>query len=298
MAILLKSLGRWPQWFIVTVLLALGLRTATTAPLKDLRASGQAQVNGTRLHYEVYGHGPSLVFLHAGLADGRMWDDQVNYFSGQHTVVRFDVRGYGQSDPPSAPYAPADDLDLLLRLLGISRAAIIGLSMGGTEAIDFAAAHPETVSALIIVAGSPGWQPYSGALVRRTSAILAAGKAQGPAALIEGWFNDPMLAVAQAQPKVAKQLRRFLSQNAAGILSTAFMRPPNIPTPSLSDFKMPALVMVGDHDDPEIVERSRTMSREIPGARLAVIPDAGHMVNLERPREFNRALADFLRSLK
>ena len=123
-------------------------------------------------------------------------------------------------------------------------------------------------------------------------------KEKGPAVLVEGWLSDPMLAAAKAQPKVSQQMRTFLTQNAAGILSTPFMSPPNIPTPSLSDFTMPTFVVVGDHDDPEIVERSRTMSREIPGATLTVIQDAGHMVNLERPREFNRALAAFLRSLK
>ena len=97
---------------------------------------------------------------------------------------------------------------------------------------------------------------------------------------------------------VAQQMRRFLSHNAAGILGSSFMRPPDIPPPTLSDFKMPTLVIVGDRDDPEIVERSRTMSRAIPHGTLTVISDAGHMVNLERPREFNRALAGFLGRLK
>src|SRR5260370_40226055 len=80
------------------------------ATLKDVRASRRANVNGGSVHYEVYGQGTPLVFVHAGLADSRMWDPQINYFSRKHTIVRFDARGYGQSDPPTGPYAPADDL--------------------------------------------------------------------------------------------------------------------------------------------------------------------------------------------
>jgi pimeloyl-ACP methyl ester carboxylesterase len=283
---------------IVLVSLVLGLGAAATAPLKKLRASGRAEVNGARLHYDVYGQGPALVFLHAGLADSRMWDPQVESFAGAHTVVRFDVRGYGESDPATAPYVPVDDLYLLLRFLEIDRACIVGLSMGGTFAIDFAAAHPEMVSPLVVVAGSPGWQPYSKELIARTSAIVAAGKEKGSTALVEGWLNDPMLAAAKARPAIARQMRSFLNQNAAGLFGTSFMRPPNIPTPKLSDFKMPTLVMVGDRDDPEIVERSSAMSREIPDAALTVIRGAGHMVNLEKPQEFNQALAAFLRRVK
>lgn len=76
------------------------------------------------------------------------------------------------------------------------------------------------------------------------------------------------------------------------------MRPPDIPVPKLADLKMPTLIMVGERDDPEIVVRARTMSREIPGAKgVVIVKGAGHMVNLEKPREFNRALATFLRSV-
>ena len=279
-------------------LLAFGLVGGTTAPLQRPRASGRAHVNGTHLYYEVYGRGPALVFLHAGLADRRMWDDQINEFSNRFTVVRFDARGYGQSDPPTEAYAPVDDLSALLKSLEIARACVVGISMGGTLAIDFAAAHPEMTSALVTVAGSPGWQPYSDALVRRTLSYLARGADRGPAALVEGWLQDPMLAAARSQPAIAQRVRALLTENVAGIMGAKFMRPPDIPTPKLSDLKMPKLVMVGDRDDAEIVERSRAMSREMPRATLVVIRGAGHMVNVEKPQEFNRALADFLASLK
>ena len=283
---------------VLVLVLAFARLLAPAAPLKNLTRSGWAQVNGGRLYYEVYGRGTPLVFLHAGIADSRMWDRQVTYFSRKYTVVRFDARGYGQSEPATGPYVPADDTYSLLKFLGINRACIIGLSIGGTHAIDLAVVHPEVVSALV-VAGSPGWLPYSDQLNQRTSAIVIAAQKQGLASMVEGWMNDPMLAVAKTQSPIAMEMRMFLSRNTAGILGLPFMRPPNVPSTSrLSDLQMPVLVMVGDRDDPEIVEHSRTMKREIPGAREVILEDADHMVNLEKPREFNRALDEFLNGVK
>jgi pimeloyl-ACP methyl ester carboxylesterase len=227
-----------------------------------------------------------------------MWDAQVNYFSHRHTVVRLDLPGYGQSDPPTKPYVPPESLYALLQYLKIERACVIGLSIGGTIAVDLAVAHPNAVSALVVVAGSPAWIAYSDGMAQRTKAIATAGRQDGPASIVEGWLNDPMLAVARTQPRFARQMRVFLSENAAGLLGLPFMRSPNIPLPKLTDLRMPVLVIAGDRDDPEIVERSRMLSREIPGARSVIIKDADHMVNLEKPREFNRALDGFLRGLK
>jgi len=227
-----------------------------------------------------------------------MWDSQVEYFSRNYTVVRLDTRGYGQSDAPTRPYSPAQDVFALLQFLKLERACIIGLSMGGTEAIDVVAAHPQAASCLVVVAGSPAWLQYSDAMRRRGEAIAAAAREKGAAAMVEGWLNDPMLILARTQPRVEQEMRMFLEQNTPGILALPFVRSPNIPVPKLADFKVPTLVMVGDRDVPEIVQRAHLVSREIPGAKEVVIKHADHMVNLEKPREFNRALASFLRGLK
>ena len=84
-----------------------------------------------------------------------MWDSQVEYFSRNYTVVRLDTRGYGQSDAPTVPYSPPEDVFALLQFLKLDRACIVGLSMGGTEAIDVVATHPQVASCLVVVAGSP-----------------------------------------------------------------------------------------------------------------------------------------------
>jgi pimeloyl-ACP methyl ester carboxylesterase len=280
---------------LMVLVFAFAWRLAPAAPLKNLTASGWAEVNGGRLYYEVYGQGAPLVYLHAGLVDSRAWDGQVKYFSRKYTVVHFDARGYGKSDPPTGPYAPAEDLYFLLKFLNINRAFVIGLSIGGTYGIDFAIAHPEMVTGLAVVAASPGWLPYSDAFGRRLAAIGTAS----PESIVEGWMNDPMLAAARANPRIANQMRMFLKQNVAGIRNGPLMGPPKFSSiPKLSDLLIPTLVIVGERDDPEIVERSRMISSEIRDAREVIIKGADHMVNIEKPREFNRALDEFLNGVK
>ena len=102
---------------------------------------------------------------------------------------------------------------------------------------------------------------------KRGEAIAAAARTHGPVSMVDGWLNDPMLVVARTQPRVEREMRMFLGQNVSGILALPFVRSPNIPVPKLSDFKVPTLVMVGDRDLPEIVERVHLISREIPQRR-------------------------------
>ena len=116
-------------------------------------AQGFADVEGTRLYYQSMGEGAPIVLLHGFSIDHRMWDGQMAALSAAHRVVRCDLRGFGQSPPPTTPYANADDLKALLDHLGIARAVILGLSMGGGVAINFALAYPEATRALV-VAGS------------------------------------------------------------------------------------------------------------------------------------------------
>ncbi|HEY8597031.1 MAG TPA: alpha/beta hydrolase, partial [Thermomicrobiales bacterium] len=114
--------------------------------------SGSAEINGARIVYEIAGMGHPLTLIHAGIADKRMWDAQFATFAESYRVLRYDVRGYGQSTFPAGPYTMREDLRALLRHLGIARTHLIGVSMGGSIAIDFTLDYPEMVSAVIPVA--------------------------------------------------------------------------------------------------------------------------------------------------
>ena len=128
---------------------------------------GFADVNGARLYYEVAGSGPPLVLLHGSFLDTRMWDDQIEVLAEQCRTIRYDARGHGRSAPPSGqPYARSDDLKALLEFLEVGHASLLGLSMGGGVAVNFAVTYPKSADALILVdvgvAGFPMSAEYVG----------------------------------------------------------------------------------------------------------------------------------------
>lgn len=116
--------------------------------------AGQARLNNRFLDYETAGEGQPLVLIHAGIADRRMWETQVEPFATHFQVVRYDMRGFGQSSVATGRYAHYQDLADLLDHLGIAQAVLVGYSKGGAVAIDFALAYPERVKALVLVASA------------------------------------------------------------------------------------------------------------------------------------------------
>lgn len=120
------------------------------APRFDV-TSGYAPSGAAKIYFESAGTGRNLIFAHAGISDSRMWDPQFESFAERFRVVRYDHRGFGKSKLTDEPYALADDLLNVLRHLSVAKTALVGCSMGGTAAIDFALEHPEMVAALVLV---------------------------------------------------------------------------------------------------------------------------------------------------
>ena len=135
--------------------------------------SGFADIDGTRLYYETAGTGQPLVLLHAGIADSCMWNDQFTVFAQHYRVIRYDLRGFGKSDAPPESFSNSTDLYKLLQFLGIDRAALIGVSMGGSTIIDFALEHSEMVTALIPVCAGLSGYTFQGEMPPVWSDILA-----------------------------------------------------------------------------------------------------------------------------
>ena len=113
-------------------------------------------INAARIHYEREGAGFPVIFLHAGVADSRMWEAQAGAFTQQFEVVRPDLRGFGQSELPPIPWSPVQDLLGLIDELGLKPAHLIGCSLGGSVAIDFALDHPDRISKLVLVGSAIG----------------------------------------------------------------------------------------------------------------------------------------------
>ncbi len=263
-----------------------------------------ALVNGSTLYYEAQGSGSPLMLVHGFACGLRMWDPQVAAFSARYRVVTYDLRGHGWSDAPEAASAysqvhSVEDLRGLLLHLGIARAAIGGLSMGGNVALHLAIAHPEIVSALVIADTGAGSDDPAG----WTGAVLAFAKTLehgGVEAFADQAMANPLFARYAAQgPEAARFIRSCLmTHRARGLAHTArevLTKRPSIYSlePALRALRVPTLLIVGERDEP-CVPVHRFMAETIPSAQHVVIPGIGHLTNLEATDAFNAALRTFL----
>jgi len=256
---------------------------------------------GGRLAYEVTGQGPAVVFCHGFGLDMRMWDPQVEHLASRFRVVRYDCRGFGASGPfdPAAGYTHAGDLLALLDHLGIGQAVLAGLSFGGRVVMQAALAAPARVRGLAlldaVLDGVP-WDPESAvALDEAPEQASEHGLLAGRAA----WLAHPLFAAARRRPEVSRALAAMVAcypgQHWIGHDPhlSAGPRPIDVP----EQFTMPVLVAVGEQDVPGFREMSAVLARLIPGARYYVVPDAGHMINMEQPAAVNGLLTAFLDQL-
>jgi pimeloyl-ACP methyl ester carboxylesterase len=256
--------------------------------------TGFVSVNGGRLWYETAGEGVPVVLLHGGLWDSRMWDDQFEPLAERCRVVRYDLRGYGRSDRPEAEFSHTEDLARLMSKLKIPSAALVGLSMGGSIAIDFALEHPDRVSALVLAAPGLGGYEFSATLERRfgpAETALNKGDIQRAAELeLEIW------APVRKDTGPDLRIKEIAMDNAHQVaLDPKLQRrldPPAIDR--LGEISVPTLVISGDQDVPDMGKIADLIVDRIPGALRAVMQGADHVVNMRRPADFTARLLGFL----
>jgi len=271
--------------------------------------TGYAEINGARLYYEVAGAGQPLALLHAGIADSRMWDDQFAVFAERYKVIRYDYRGFGKSSVPPGPYVFRDDLLGLLRHLGIARASLIGVSMGGGLAVDFTLEHPEMVTALIpVCAGVSGFEPNPADIAPEELAyweqLEAADKAGDAERLneleVHLWVDGLRRAPEQVNPAARARVREMNGANIARAAEQKQAQSQPLQPPAvgrLGEIHAPTLVIVGAEDNGMVQTAANRLSTEIPGARKVIMRDTAHVPNMEKPEEFNRIVLDFLAGL-
>ncbi len=265
--------------------------------------TGFAAVEETELYYEVAGTGHPLVLIHGGLVDSRMWDEQFGLFARHYRVVRYDARGFGRSPLPATPYSNVRDLRGLLHALRIERAHVLGLSLGGAIAIEFASAHADMVGALVLVAASlrgyalPDDERTVEQFGRFTAAVASDDHPRAIEAILGLWVDGTIAPAARA---VRQRMRDLLAGYSFAHFAASAPREDLPAQPSLdrlAAIRAPTLVVVGDQDRGSLQTIATLLTREIHGARQVVIPGAGHMVNLDRPEAFADAALDFLAGL-
>jgi pimeloyl-ACP methyl ester carboxylesterase len=274
------------------------LSVTVVAGLSEEDGHGFAPVQGTRLYYEIRRTGPVVVLIHGGQMDCRMWDDQFTALAEHFRMIRYDVRGYGGSFQPEVLYSDAEDLAGLLDYLKVCKAHIIGLSLGGRVAIDFALAHPSRVSSLTLAGpGLSGYEPPDAAETDlRMWNLIKAARDHGPDTVTELWLKDPFMAPAMEQPQLAPRLRKVARENAhCWLQNPVLQRPPKPPAAErLGEIRIATLLVLGDRDVPQAKATIETLEKGISGSKKVLIKNAGHMVNMEKPKEFNDVVLSFL----
>jgi len=276
--------------------------------MANTTVSGIVHVNGAEFHYDFTGAQPHppLVLLHAGICDRRMWDDQLPALAEHYRVLRYDLRGFGETGPAVGPFSHVADLEGVLTALGLERAHLLGCSKGCSTALDFALRHPERAGALVLVCSSPsGYRPDPPVpeppQVPALVAAFDAGDLERCAELeVQIWVDGPTRAPDQVPAALRDKVRAMdllaLQHEAAG--RGAQEQKPEPPAAGrLAAVRTPTLVIIGDLDSPISLRSGEALAAGIPGARRVLIPGTAHLPNLEQPAVFNQVVLDFLRAL-
>jgi len=274
--------------------LSVGSFAEEASPMKI--ESGTIQVDGGRLYYEEAGSGECIVLVHDGLIHAEIWDAQFPIVARAHRVVRYDRRGYGRSDPSEKPYSDVEDLLAVFRKLDIERAWLIGMSAGGGLCIDFTLAHPERVSGLVLVGAVVGGFGYTQHMYTRGGRLRASVYGDPDSLRLYFADEDPyeMAPASTAARARAKALLEAYPGNA-DFQRRRLAIPPEVPALGrLGEIQVPTLVVVGEHDIPDVHAHAGAISAGIPGAQRVVVSGAGHLVPLEQPEAFNALAQDFL----
>lgn len=259
-----------------------------------------ADINGARIHYEARGAGPALVLIHAGICDLRMWEQQMDAFTQHYQVIRYDMRGFGQTAPAPGSYTRHGDLRGLLDHLGVERAHVLGCSMGGMTALDFALAHPERTDALVTVCSSPSGYTRNADPPPLWNEIVAADEAGDlekvcaleVALWVDGLQRTPDQVDASIRQRVYAMNLIALKNEALDMDHVEKLEPPAIGR--LGDIRVPMLAIAADLDMPDLLDAAKLMATRIPQAQKVVIHGAAHLPNMEKAAEFNQIVLDFL----
>lgn len=271
-----------------------------------------ADADGIKLYYvDVRGESASaqatpVIFVHEFAADHRAWEAQLRFFSRSRRAIAYNARGYPPSDVPEDPAAytqeiVADDIGRVLDHLGIERAHVVGLSMGGFATLHFGLRHSDRARSLVVAGCGYGAERKGREqFLADVEAMAAAYDSRGAEAVAEDYAHAATrVQLENKDPRGWAELKAQLGEHSAkGAANT--LRGYLKTRPSLYDLEdrlkklaVPTLIVTGDEDEP-CLEPDLFLKRTIPTAGLWVVPRTGHTVNLEEPDAFNAAVADFI----
>ena len=273
------------------------LTTISSAYLKEeTHLTGFAEINGAKLYYEMKGEGHPVVLIHGGLVDSRLWDDQFEQFAKYYKVVRYDLRCFGKSGMAQGPFSHIEDLQALLKYLKIERATVVGLSLGGVIATDFALEYPHMVDSLILIGSA--LRGDKRLPDKRITEAYETALREGPEKYVEMYMQTPLFAAVRNNPSLRARMGQMMLDNFKSLASFSpdVMQFPTIETiERLGGIRVPTLVIVGSKDHPDVLAVADILQKKLKSAQKVIIQGASHHPNIEKPAVFNRVVLNFVK---
>lgn len=257
-------------------------------------------VNGIEIHYTVEGDGPVVAMSHALGCNLALWDEQVNALSSRYRVLRYDIRGHGQtSAAPSGPYSleqMADDLYGLLTGLGIIQTHFVGISMGGMIGQIFALKYPSMVRSLVLCSTTSRYPTaVRSAWVERIRTVETMGMEPMVEPALERWFTA---AFRERRQDMMNRVRAMIRGTPPqGYVGCCYAIPTINVTDRLGEIRCPVLVIAGEDDPGTPVAMAQEICTALPASELRILSSASHLCNLEQPKAFNQVLLGFLNKI-
>lgn len=255
---------------------------------------------GEPFFYKRYGQGVPMLLLHAGIADGRMWQPQIDSWSQAYHLIVPDLRGFGRSPIPNRSFSYHQDLVGLLKHLEVGPVWLTGTSFGSRVALDLYLDHPELARGLVLV--SPvvsGFEPDEAmqAFGREEDRLFEAGDLQAATELnMRMWLDGPQRSADQVNPQVreavaAMQLHAFQMPEPE---EAAVIRPDSPAIKRLDEVRVPTLIIVGMLDVAAVIRHARMLAEQISRAQLELMAKAAHLPSMEQPALFNEKVQQFM----
>ncbi len=258
-------------------------------------------IDNASIHYEVAGSGPPIVLIHAGVADSRQWNNEFRFFSNHFKVIRYDMRGFGKSEPVEGEFSHLSDLERLLDHLDLEEPLVlVGCSMGGSTALDYAVKHPSIVKALVLVGSAPAGLDIELPTPPKFKLVDEAYESGNielvTELLTQIWFDGDRNTsdVNQEMRQLAYDMNLTARRHDAKALGTCLANLETEAIDQIAQLEMPVLAIVGENDIPYMHAAAEVLATKLATYRHITIDNAGHLPNLDQPNEFQQIVEAFL----
>jgi pimeloyl-ACP methyl ester carboxylesterase len=255
-------------------------------------ASGYVEVEGSKIFYEAAGEGPVLIFIHDGLVHREIWDHQFAHFAKDHKAIRYDRRGYGKSSAAGGKHSKIEDLNRLYITLEIEKAVLIGMSSGGGLAIDFTLQYPDKVSGLVLVGSVVGGLPFTSHFYTRGGHSPKEFKTDEEQ--LRYYAQEDFYEIYRANKEATKKVTQLVKDNPPKEIGSSPPPPGESAYRRLSEIEVPALILVGEFDMPDVHAHAGAINAGIKDSKRDIVTESGHLIPIEQPELFNNALEEFL----